>query len=333
MLSSLSFPPLPEFDLVKSLLERSGNLPFPVAPRERGWIGPGDDCAQFDGWLATLDMSVEGTHFRLDWSSPEEAVEKCLLSNFSDVNAMGGTSRLALLGLCVNKSWSAEVRDRVARAFAEGCARRNVLLIGGDTVAGESGCFSVTVLGTTEHRPLRRSAARAGQDLYVSGALGRSAAGLWLLQNGNVAAGPWAQELLAAHRVPRVPLDLGPRLAALPGMGACVDVSDGLSSELHHLALQSGVRLQVDEMLLPVAGAVREFCAYSSLPERQFVLHGGEEYALLFACDPKESVILGSLPCEGGLHRIGTVLPGQGVELISLDGRVENLEAGAWSHL
>lgn len=327
------FPPLPEFDLVSSLLAQAGNPPRPLPPLQRGWLGPGDDCAQFDGWLATLDMSVEGTHFRMDWSTPEEAVEKCLLSNFSDVNAMGGVSKIVFLGLCLNKHWPALLRERVAAAFATGCKRRGVALMGGDTVTGEVASFAVTVLGTCSGSPLLRSAARAGQDIYLSGLLGRSAGGLWLLSQGDLETADWAKELLSVHRVPEVPLDLGPQIAKIPGVGACMDLSDGLSSELHHIALQSGVSLCIDENLLPVAPAVRALCQARGLDARPFYLHGGEEYNLLLTCDPVESVILSPLLQGGVLHKIGSVFPGDGVEIRTADGRLESLQAGAWSHL
>lgn len=335
----LGFPPSGEFDLVRRILgaslnpvsaDFSGAVP---ADSRRLWLGAGDDCAQFDGWLTTLDMSVEGTHFRLDWSSPEEAVAKCLLSNFSDIEAMGGTPRLALLGLCLSRDWSSEVRLRVADAFARGFAERGVALLGGDTVVGDQGAFSVTLLGTPGERRLLRSGARVGDDLYVAGSLGRSAAGLWLLSHHDAGESPWADELLRIHKVPEVAHGLGARLAAIPGMGACIDLSDGLSSELHHLALSSGVRMRIEENMIPVAPAVRAFCAARSLTERSFWLHGGEEYRLLFSCAPTERIILSTLLQEGGLHRIGAVLPGDGVELLTADGRLETIEAGAWSHL
>lgn len=335
----LGFPPSGEFDLVRRILGASlspGSAAFanvvPEAGR-RAWLSAGDDCAQFDGWLSTLDMSVEGTHFRLDWSTPEEAVAKCLLSNLSDIEAMGGTPRIAFLGLCLSRAWSPDVRVRVADAFARGFAEHGVALLGGDTVVADQGAFSVTLLGTPGERRLLRSGVRVGDDIYVAGTLGRSAAGLWLLAHGDAGEAPWATELLRVHKVPEVAHGLGARLAAIPGMGGCIDVSDGLSSELHHLALSSGVRLRIDESAIPVAPAVRAFCAARSLTERSFWLHGGEEYRLLFSCAPTERIILSTLLQEGGLHRIGAVLPGDGVELLTADGRLETIEAGAWSHL
>ena len=79
---------LGEFKFIDSVLKKS--LPMgEFAPERRGWLPVGDDCAMFDGWLVTKDLSVEGTHFRMDWSSPEQAVEKHIVSNVSDISAMG----------------------------------------------------------------------------------------------------------------------------------------------------------------------------------------------------------------------------------------------------
>lgn len=333
MFKKALFPNLPEFALIQGLLNTSAGVPQPQAPSQRRWLGPGDDCAQFDGWLATLDMSVEGTHFRMDWSTPEQAVQKCLLSNFSDINAMGGVPRLALLGLCLNRHWAPDMHTRVAQAFAEGCKSQGVQLIGGDTVTGEKACFSVTVLGTSDHAPLVRSAARPGQDIYVAGVLGDSAAGLWLLQNDCPLKAPWVLELMAAHRVPTPPLSVGPQIAALPGIGACLDLSDGFSSELHHMAQQSQVCLRIDESSIPLSSALTSFCHHFEMDSRPFWLNGGEDYGLLFTCDSQERVILQSLTQGGVLHRIGTVLPGQGVELLTVNGKIVSIPAAAWSHL
>ena len=161
------------------------------APQHRGWLGVGDDCAMFDGWLVTKDLSVENTHFRLDWSSPEQAVEKHIVSNVSDISSMGGTPKLALLGLCINKNWSEETCIRVRQALSQGFAKRGIALIGGDTVSGDVGMFSTTLLGVLEadadspngKTSLLRSAVRPGDNLYVNGTLGKSGAGLWLLMN------------------------------------------------------------------------------------------------------------------------------------------------------
>ena len=134
------FPDVPEFKFIDSLLKNAAAFKHD-APQHRGWLGVGDDCAMFDGWLVTKDLSVENTHFRLDWSSPEQAVEKHIVSNVSDISSMGGTPKLALLGLCINKNWSEETRARGRKPHSQGFAKRRIALSGADAVGGEVGMF------------------------------------------------------------------------------------------------------------------------------------------------------------------------------------------------
>jgi thiamine-monophosphate kinase len=296
-------------------------------------MGPRDDCALLDGWLISTDVSVEGTHFRLDWSSLEEAIEKALLSNFSDINAMGGTTGFVLLGLCLNRRWDKAMQARAADAFAEVCNRYGVRILGGDTVVGDVASFSITVLGKcgSNQNPMLRSNAKVGDWLYVSGQLGASGAGLWALQNVPQARSLYP-EIVGAHLVPKVPLGLGPLVLEKGEGRACIDISDGLSSELHHLALQSGVGIEIQAREIPVHGGVLGLCSAYGLSSEKFWLHGGEEYQLLFTSALAPSLLVLPLwPFE--IHCIGKVIDGSGVTLVTLDGKKKNVELGAWSHL
>ena len=317
------FPNLGEFNLVSKILENRVAL-TERSPQFRGWLPVGDDCAIFDGWLATKDLSVENVHFRLDWSTPEQAVEKHIVSNVSDISSMGGRPRLALFGLCVNKSWSAEVRDRVAKAVSEGFAKRGITLIGGDTVAGDVGMFSTTLLGEqVAATPLLRSGAKPGDSLYVTGTLGKSAAGLWLLMNHPEDA-PEFPALVDFHLNPSIEEDWGETLVREGVNGACMDISDGLSSELNHIALSSGVMLEISEGLLPIDPEVCRMSQRYGLNSLDFAMNGGEEYGLLFSCSYKNDIFQ---------TRIGSVLPGTGVYMKRKGGEKVSVNAQAWSHL
>ena len=324
------FPDLGEFRLISGILEKS--LPLKKgAPEFRDWLPVGDDAAEFDGWLATKDLSVEGTHFRLDWSTPEQAVEKHIVSNISDISAMGGRPRLALFGLCVGKNWSEDTVRRVSAAVAEGFAKRNIALIGGDTVSGEVGMFSTTLIGEQVSKTrLLRSGARAGDRLFVSGTLGRSAAGLWLLQN-RPAGFEEFQDLIQYHLSPSIREDLGARLASTGVCHGALDISDGLSSELNHLALSSAVSLEVDADRIPVDPRVSEMCSRYGLNPMDFVMDGGEEYVLLFTVSAKNDIFsVKGFP--DGVYEIGTVQEGTGVYMLE-EGKKKIVKAQAWSHL
>ena len=345
------FPDVPEFKFIDSLLKNAAAFKHD-APQHRGWLGVGDDCAIFDGWLVTKDLSVENTHFRLDWSTPEQAVEKHIVSNVSDISAMGGTPKLALLGLCLNKNWSLETRNRVQAAMSQGFAKRGIALIGGDTVVGEVGMFSTTLLGVLGDaspdassgaspdgafefpRPLLRSAVKSGNNLFVNGTLGKSGAGLWLLMNHPEVAEDFPT-LVEYHLSPKIAEGAGAELLRLGAGGACMDISDGLSSELNHLAVASGVNLQIEENLLPIDAEVHRLCDRYHLDPLDFALNGGEEYELLFANSCPNSIFEENVRL-GKVCRIGKALEESGspeVRMLSQDGEFLPVPPRAWSHI
>ena len=326
--SSLHFPPLGEFDFVQKVL--SDALPMDEnAPNSRFWFGAGDDCAAFDGWLVTKDMSAENSHFRLDWSTPEQAVEKCIVSNVSDISSMGGEPKIALLGICVNQSWDKLTRERVAQAFADGFRKRGIALIGGDVVAAKEGLFSVTLLGRAEGEPLKRSGAKVGDTVYVSSFLGASGAGLWAFLHGKQ-SDPDLVDVVREHLSPKIDERMGMKLVQAGVSGGCIDLSDGMSSELNHLALSSGVRIRIDEKSVPIhPGALRLSEKYG-VDVREFWLKGGEDYRLLFTSDLSKSIFLKN---NLSVYPVGEVLEGSGVEIRNLAGKVETLQADCWSHL
>ena len=330
------FPDVPEFKFIDSLLKNAADFKH-EAPQHRGWLGVGDDCAMFDGWLVTKDLSVEGTHFRLDWSTPEQAVEKHIVSNVSDINSMGGTPRIAILGLCINKNWSAEVRDRVRDALASGFAKRGIALIGGDTVVGDVGMFSTTLLGSLEGenaQPLLRSAVKPGDTLYVNGTLGKSGAGLWLLMNHPEAVSEFPT-LVEYHLSPRIAEKAGAELLRLGACGAAMDISDGLSSELNHLALSSGVNLLIEEAKLPIDSEVLRMCEKFGQNPLNFALNGGEEYEILFANSSPKSIFMKNTQlgevCEIGIAAEKSV--DAPINMLCKNGEKVPVSPRAWSHL
>lgn len=324
-----------EFRFVESLLQGAAPLKK-EPPATRSWLGVGDDAAIFDGWVVTKDLSVENTHFRLDWSTPEQAVEKHIVSNVSDICSMGARPRIALLGLCLNRHWPEETKARVRRALSEGFSRRGITLIGGDTVSGEEGVFSTTLLGELAgEKPLLRSALQVGDNLYVNGTLGKSGAGLWLLLNHPEDREKFP-DLVEYHLAPKIPEHSGEELARLKAYGACMDISDGLSSELNHLALSSRVSVQIEEDKLPIDSRVVEMCEYYGVSPLEFALNGGEEYQLLFANSLPDSIFETKNVLLGEVCRIGTATVSSAnaqVSMLCRSGEKVLVEPRAWSHL
>jgi thiamine-monophosphate kinase len=287
-----------EPELVEKLRRRAG------LPRTAGVVlGIGDDCAIVrprgarEDWLYTTDMLLEGTHFLRETHAPADVGWKALARGLSDIAAMGGEARFCLLSLAV-ASW---VDARWLDAFYGGLLALADLhgapLIGGDLARTERVMCDIVVAGTVPRgKALRRDGARPGDAIYVSGALGGSALGL---ATGRGSA--WAR-----HKRPQPRLALGRFLRARLGATAAMDLSDGLSLDLHRLCLASGLRAGISPP--PV---------YRRATLEQ-ALHGGEDYELLFTVPSRIRVpdAFEGLP----LTRIGTMRKGA-AGVVEMDGK------------
>jgi thiamine-monophosphate kinase len=253
-------------------------------------LGIGDDCAVYrprgsaDDLLFTTDMFVEGTHFLRETHRASDVARKALARGLSDIAAMGGAPRFCLISLCVPKWARQDWIERFFRTLVADAARAGAVLAGGDLSHGEILVCDVTVCGAVPRgTALRRDGARAGNEIYVSGALGGSALGL---QSGKGKA--WKR-----HLNPEPRLALGEFLRTKLRATAAMDVSDGVSLDLQRLCLASKVNAEIgDPPAFPGAS-----------PEQ--ALHGGEEYELLFTVRAGTSV-----PAAFGglaLTRIGVI--------------------------
>ncbi len=317
------FPSLGEFQFISTLLSGSPVADIP--------LGPGDDCAIVGDWLISTDLSIESVHFRLDWSTMHESVTKAFLSNLSDVNAMGGTTQLALLNLNLNQNWSDAQKQELTQALHSGLQKHQVALIGGDTVASGQGGFGFTVFGKLPEgaSPLLRSNVRAGDYIYLGGGFpGLAGLGLQQLLRND----PFDPVSFALHKCPSPPLTLGPWLASQRQGHAAIDVSDGLANELHHLALSSGVSLVIDSERLPIHPAIEKACARWGVSVLDMLLQGGEDYLLIFASRFPPSLLV--LPKDAPMVTcIGTAEAGHGVWLQETNGNRSMIYPKAWSHL
>ncbi len=269
-----------EFDLIRRHFQRLGTaLPANVA------LGIGDDCALLQPapghqLAVSTDMLVEGRHF-LNGCDPQALGHKALAVNLSDLAAMGARPLGFTLALALpeaDHAWLAAFAEGLfALADAHACP-----LVGGDTTRGPLN-ICVTVFGELHTgQALRRGAACAGDDLYLSGRTGEARLALALLQGE-----AWAGTLHAAPEL-RQRLDRPtPRLAlgqALAGVArAAIDVSDGLAGDLGHILQASGLGAEIDLPALPVAPALQ---ALPPAHQWDCLLHGGDDYELLFTADP-----------------------------------------------
>ena len=278
------------------------------APNRGLVLGIGDDCAivaagsRGEEWLFTTDMLIEGVHFERNTHTAADAGWKLLARGLSDIAAMGGTPRFCLVSLAM----AAWVDRRWVAGFYRGLLAHGVTLVGGDLARTDRVMADIVVAGTAPRgKALRRDGARAGDAIYVSGVLGASALGI-ATRRGKA----WR-----IHKRPAPRLALGRFLREKLRATAAMDLSDGLSLDLHRMALASG--LQAEIAMPPVfRGATRDQA-----------LHGGEDYELLFTVGPRVEVprVAGGV----ALTRIGTMRHGKAGRVV-LDG--EELPALGYDH-
>ena len=263
--------PGPEFDRIRSIAEE-------LAGRASGL---GDDAAVLpDGngaLVVSTDASVEGVHFRREWLSLEEIGWRAAASALSDLAAMGAAPVAVLAALAAPRAAAPEEPTLVMRGVGAAANAAGAAVMGGDLTSAVGWMVTVTVIGRAE-RPVRRSGAKAGDTLWVTGALGGARAALLAWQAGR---SPTADARAAfAHPIPRI--EAGRWLAA-HGARAMLDLSDGLAADVRHLAAASGVRMDIDLSRVPVSGAAVPTALAASIEPALFAAEGGEDYELLVA--------------------------------------------------
>lgn len=233
--------------------------------------------------VATADALAEGVHFRRDWSSPDDLGWKALAVNVSDLGAMGARPTAALVTLALPQDVPVDWVDGLYRGLKAASERYGCPVVGGDTVRSLGGiCLSVTAFGAVATgKAVTRAGARVGDLICVTGGLGDSGAGLTLLECGGGVAG----EFLPAvrwHLRPDPPVEAGAVLAEHGLATAMMDLSDGLASDLRHMATQSKVGAVVEAERLPISDAARLLARGLGVDVVRLALFGGEDYQLLF---------------------------------------------------
>jgi thiamine-monophosphate kinase len=295
--------------------------------------GIGDDAAVIRcagaRCLLTTDLLIEDIHFTSALHPPFLLGRKALNVNLSDIAAMGGRPRYALLGLAlppnVGKGWV----EKFFAGFKEAAGEAGVGLAGGDISAAKKICLTVTVMGVVD-RAVPRSGARPGDFICVSGNLGDSAAGLRLLRAGHkMGKSRKVESLLRAFLDPIPQIALGLALAGRRLATSMIDTSDGLSVDLHHLCEESRTGALIELAALPLSPELRRL----EKNPVEVALHGGEDYQLLFTVSPRKLSGLAALRKRFKIHRIGRMTRGKGVRVIDEQGRERPLRIGGYEHL
>jgi thiamine-monophosphate kinase len=306
---------LGEFGLIRAVTE---NRRQPASTL----LGPGDDAAVIaapDGRVAaSTDVLVQGVHFRLDWSTPEQVGRKAIAVNLADIAAMGAVPTAVLVGLACPGDTAAAVITALADGMWAEAERAGAGLAGGDMVQADQLVVSITALGDLRGRaPVTRAGARPGDIVAIWGRLGWAAAGLAVLHRGF--RSPVA--VVNAQRFPEPGYAAGPA-AADAGATAMIDVSDGLLADLGHIAESSQVGIDIRADRLDVGKRLVEVGTALGADPWRWVLTGGEDHALAATFPP-----FADLP--EGWRQIGSVtMPDSGV---TVNGEAYHEESG-WEH-
>jgi thiamine-monophosphate kinase len=312
-------------------------------------IGIGDDAAVIEtggdmDLLACSDLMVEGIHFRTEWSEPRLLGRKSLAVTLSDVAAMGGAPRFAMVSIAITARLAPNFVDELIEGIFGMADEAGVSVIGGDTSSSRDSLFiDTSVIGQCgKGEAVTRSGALAGDRIYVTGTLGASALGLRLLERGLRPGKPGADGVkdrlrlraMLRHLAPEPRLSFGRAMGEGRLATAMIDISDGLSTDLWHVLEESRVGAVIQGQAIPVdecAAALAEQAGEAALT---LALNGGEEYELLFTAraenDDRIVEVANSLGVK--VSAIGEITGEEGLRL-ELGGRIEPLPARGFQHI
>lgn len=272
-------------------------------------VGIGDDAAVLSGikskLVATTDMAVEDIHFRTAWSSPFQIGAKLATANLADLFAMGAKPKYLLVAAAFPKSVASDFISELAKGIRSVADHFEVAVVGGDLSQSEKIALSITALGDLDSKPITRSGAKVGDQIFVTQLPGLSAAGLAILGRGLNRP----RYVVEAH--------LNPKLVAptelIKVATAMCDISDGISVDAGNIAHASNVSISLDKTLIQSAAAYADLAELAKeLNEDVFnwILNGGEDHFFLATVNPKDA--------SGDLGvKIGEVIEGNGKVLLN----------------
>jgi thiamine-monophosphate kinase len=321
-------------DLLRELVDNAGDKNSLARPAMI--LGIGDDAAAWKGdlsvQLATSDTLVQDIHFNLDFISWEDLGWKAMAANLSDIAAMGGLPRYALVSLSLPGSTETDSVTDLYRGMIELANKHDTVIVGGNISAAPQVVINITVLGHTqseENHVLKRSSARIGDKIAVTGHLGTSAAGLKILKE-NIRLDSESEELIKQAFLRPNPRIQEGQLLIEKGVRSAIDISDGLVADLGHICKASNVNAYIDSTRIPIHPAVTSRFREEALG---LALSGGEDYELLFTA-PLEVInsVKDAESCP--VTVIGEIIGDNTGDVLVLDdnGRRISLESCGWNH-
>ena len=324
-----------EFEVIARLKQRFGDSGVGIVR------GIGDDTAALRVspgclLLATTDAAVEGVHFLRASTTPRLLGQRVLAVNLSDIAAMGGVPRWALVSLSLPGQTPLDFVEELAGGLGEEAARFGVGIVGGNLARSpERLVLDLTLLGEGEpDRVVYRTGARDGDRILVTGTLGDAAAGLTILLGDAPSDMFGADELIARQRLPTPRVDVGQAIARSGLATAMIDVSDGLASDLGHLGDDNHLGAIVYAERIPLSVAIQSLAGALGRDPLDWALHGGEDYELLLTAptDRVDELIAAVQAVGVQLTDVGEMTEDPGIWLQRPDGHREPLSGTLWRH-
>lgn len=293
-------------------------------PKRRSEVlrGIGDDAMVLqNGYVVSTDSFFEKTHFDLAYFSFYALGYHTMAASLSDLAAMCASPICVLVSLCVSKKIGMKAIRELYDGFDEVVRKYKCDIVGGDIIKCQTFGMTITVVGQTR-KPLLRSGAVPGNSLYIINFLG-------LAEAGRIAL---TEKLLATQYPDSIKKHLYPEPRIKEAFlikkyaTACIDVSDGLSTDAYHLAEESNVKIVIDSEHIPVHAEVGKLCGIQGRDPTRFILSSGEDFELLFTA--------ARVPRIRGVKvfRIGRVMKGRGL-FLSSEGRLQRLEPSGYEHM
>jgi len=328
---------LGEFGLIELLSEMAHRTQSKqIALPHQVILGIGDDAAVWQGeaptQLATVDSLIQGVHFSLDITPWQELGWKALAVNLSDIAAMGGVPRYALISLALPGHTEVDDVTALYKGMIELAQQSAVAIVGGDTTSAPLVAITITIFGSAKNQDnhiLTRSAAKVDDKVAVTGFLGAAAAG-WEMLDKQLQFDPKTSACLREaflHPYPRIAEG---QLLVGQGVKAAIDISDGLISDLNHIcqASQVGARIEVDR--LPIEPAVKADFGDRAL---ELALSGGEDYELLFTASVEVIDSIRAATCCP-ITIIGDIVADKAnkITLVDSKGKPVSVPKKGWEH-
>lgn len=318
-----------EFDWIERIVNRLGP----------SGSGIGDDAAVLTGpdgqvWVWTIDTLVEHVHFRFDWLEPEAVGHRGLIASLSDLAAMGAKPMAALTALAARADWLADRVERLYSGLAAAAQRAGCPIMGGDLSRAGEVQLTVTALGRCEGPALTRGGAQPGDEVWVTGALGGPAAALALLAREGPKPDVRAHAAYDRLARPAARIDEARWLKRRARLTAAIDISDGLSGDVNHVARASGVAITIDVARLPIDAGASDVARRLNADPIEWALHGGEEFELLLTARPGSiAPLVDAFEATFGvsLTEIGRAVEGAGLQKVQNE-VAEPLDPKSWDH-